>query len=63
MARFCPGLAEQAAAAQALDFRKPSKSSKIVEDILSDYRKEVPFIDNDTVMHFELQRTVDYISL
>ena len=51
------------AAAQALEFRKPVKSSVIVEDILSDYRKEVPFIENDTVMHFELQRTVDYISM
>ncbi len=51
------------AAAQALEFRKPGKSSVIVEDILSDYRKEVPFIENDTVMHFELQRTVDYISM
>ena len=51
------------AAAQALEFRKPGKSSVIVEDILSDYRKEVPFIENDTVMHFKLQRTVDYISM
>lgn len=51
------------AAAQALEFRKPGKSSVIVEDILSDYRKEVPFVENDTVMHFKLQRTVDYISM
>ena len=51
------------AAAQALEFRKPGKSSLIVEDILSDYRKEVPFLENDTVMHFKLQRTVDYISM
>ena len=51
------------AAAQALEFRKPGKSSVIVEDILNDYRKEVPFIENDTVMHFKLQRTVDYISM
>ena len=51
------------AAAQALEFRKPGKSSVIVEDILSDYRKEVPFLENDTVMHFKLQRTVDYISM
>ncbi len=49
--------------AQALDFRKPLKSSSIIEEILSDYRKEVSFIENDTVMHFELQRTIDYISL
>ena len=51
------------AAAQALEFRKPGKSSVIVEDILRDYRKEVPFLENDTVMHFKLQRTVDYISM
>ena len=51
------------AAAQALEFRKPGKSSLIVEDILSDYRKEVPFLENETVMHFKFQRTVDYISM
>jgi len=38
-------------AAQALEFRRPAKTSEKLERIVSDYRKEVPFIENDTYMH------------
>jgi len=37
-------------AAQALDFRRPLKSSPFLEKIVTDYRKKVPFIENDTYM-------------
>lgn len=38
-------------AAQALEFRRPAKSSKHIEKIVSEYRKVVPFIDVDRYMH------------
>lgn len=38
-------------AAQAIEFRRPAKSSKKLEKILSEYRKVVPFIDIDRYMH------------
>ena len=38
-------------AAQALQFRRPAKSSKHIEKIVSEYRKVVPFIDVDRYMH------------
>ena len=38
-------------AAQALEFRRPAKSSKHIEKIVSEYRKVVPFIDMDRYMH------------
>lgn len=38
-------------AAQALDFRRPAKTSPKLEGIVADYRKEVPFIKDDTYMH------------
>ena len=38
-------------AAQALEFRRPARSSEKLERIVSDYRKKVPFIENDTYMH------------
>jgi histidine ammonia-lyase len=36
---------------QALEMKRPLKSSKFVEDLVSDFRKEVPFISEDVVMY------------
>lgn len=38
-------------AAQALEFRRPKKSSGIIEGWISDYRKTVAFVDNDAYLH------------
>ncbi len=38
-------------AAQALEFRRPARTSPELELLVADYRKRVPFIDNDTVMY------------
>lgn len=52
---------ELMAAAQALDFRRPLKSSATVEKLYSDYRKEVPFIDVDTVMSPLIAASVEFV--
>ncbi len=38
-------------AAQAFEFRRPLKTSPILEDLLENYRKSVPFIENDVLMY------------
>lgn len=48
-------------AAQALEFRRPLKSSVIIEKIVSDYRKEVKYIEEDKVMYEEINKSVDFI--
>ena len=48
-------------AAQALEFRRPLKSSPKLEQIFTDYRKEVPFIDTDTYMHPYIMKSVEFI--
>ena len=48
-------------AAQALDFRRPLKSSPQLEAIVSDFRKEVPFIDTDVVMYPYMHASKDFI--
>lgn len=48
-------------AAQALDFRRPLKSSPVIEKIHGDYRKVVPFIVNDEVMYPHIARSVEFI--
>jgi len=48
-------------AAQALEFRRPAKSSPILERIFEDYRKEVPFLETDTYMHPLIEKSVEFI--
>ena len=48
-------------AAQAMDFRRPAKTSKLLEALLADYRKEVPFVDNDTYLSPLIHRSVQFI--
>jgi histidine ammonia-lyase len=48
-------------AAQALEFRRPLKSSKVIEEIHSAFRKKVAFIENDKVMFNELQNALTFL--
>lgn len=48
-------------AAQALEFRRPLKSSPALEQMWSDYRKHVPFIEVDTVMYPLIEASVEFL--
>ncbi|HMM12714.1 MAG TPA: histidine ammonia-lyase [Bacteroidales bacterium] len=48
-------------AAQALEFRRPGKSSPAIEGFLHDYRKVVPFITEDTTMYVHIHNTVAFL--
>ncbi len=47
--------------AQALEFRRPMKSSKILEDLYSKYRKVVPFIEEDKVLYPMIEQSIQFI--
>jgi histidine ammonia-lyase len=47
--------------AQALEFRRPEKSSVIIENILRAFRKEVEFVKKDKVMYDEIQSAVSFL--
>lgn len=49
-------------AAQALDFRRPEKSSEFIEGFIAKYREKVAFIENDKVMHDEIEKTIQFLS-
>ncbi|MCR4873391.1 MAG: aromatic amino acid lyase, partial [Bacteroidales bacterium] len=49
-------------AAQALDFRKPLKSSEFIEEFVKIYREYVPFVENDTYMHELIQKSIDFVN-
>ena len=48
-------------AAQALEFRRPAKSSEVIEDFISAFRQKVAFIENDTLMHNEIQKSIAFL--
>lgn len=48
-------------AAQAMDFRRPAKSSPLLERVLKHYRKEVPFITDDAYMHPFIEKSIEFI--
>ena len=48
-------------AAQGLEFRRPAKSSPRIEKIISDYRKEVKYIEEDKVMYEEINKSVSFL--
>ena len=52
---------ESLAAAQALDFRRPLKSSEALEKFHSEIRKRIPFIETDRVMSPLIQESIEIL--
>ena len=48
-------------AAQALEFRRPARTSPTLERLLADYRERVPYIDNDEVMYPHIEASVRFL--
>ncbi len=47
--------------AQALEFRRPLKSSKTIENLHSSFRKKVNFIEHDKIMYKELDAALNFL--
>jgi len=48
-------------AAQAIDFRRPMKTSDYLEKFLEEYRKHVSFVDEDTLMYVGINKTIRFL--
>jgi histidine ammonia-lyase len=48
-------------ASQAMEFRRPLKSSSELEKFLSEYRKVVPFIKEDRILYEDIEKTKQFI--
>ncbi len=48
-------------ASQALEFRKPLTSSNFINNLIADYRKSIPFIQNDIEMAPVIEESIKYI--
>jgi histidine ammonia-lyase len=48
-------------ASQALEFRRPLKSSAIIEKMVKKFRSLVPIIEDDKLMYAELEAALQFI--
>lgn len=48
-------------AAQALEFRRPMKTSPFLESFLSDYRKIVAFVEDDQIMYKDIEASIKFL--
>ncbi len=49
------------AGTQALEFRRPAKSSTIIEKVITEFRAKVPFVNNDEVMYTQIEKSIQFV--
>ncbi|MFY9115851.1 MAG: histidine ammonia-lyase [Bacteroidales bacterium] len=49
-------------AAQALEFRRPARTSPVLEKLVSDFRNHVPFVADDTLMYPLLHKAEHFVN-
>lgn len=48
-------------ASQALVFRRPLKSSDFLEMFVKSYREEVPLVETDRILHYDIENTIAFL--
>ena len=48
-------------ASQAIEFRRPLKTSPLLESFLEHYRKAVPFVKEDEVLHNVIEASIEFL--
>ena len=48
-------------AVQALEFRRPLRSSAVLENVVKSFREVVPFINDDKVMYPEIEKSINFL--
>jgi histidine ammonia-lyase len=48
-------------AIQALEFRRPLRSSEYIENVVASFRRSVPFVRDDKVMYDDIARSVEFV--
>lgn len=47
---------------QALEFRRPLKSSEFIESFVKSYRDDVPFVSEDRILHYDIEKSVSFLN-
>ena len=48
-------------ASQAIEFRRPLKSSAFIEQFLKSYRSEVSFVKEDRILHYDIENSIAFL--
>jgi histidine ammonia-lyase len=48
-------------ASQAIEFRRPLKSGEFIEMFLKSYREEVPLVEEDRILHYDIENTIAFL--
>lgn len=48
-------------ASQAIEFRRPLKSSEFLESFVKSYREEVPLVTEDRILHYDIENTIAFL--
>jgi histidine ammonia-lyase len=48
-------------AAQALTFRRPRRTSPFLENLLDNFREQIPFIEEDRILHNDIIKAEEYL--
>lgn len=48
-------------ASQAIEFRRPLKSSDFIEQFIKSYRIEVPLVEEDRILHYDIEKSVAFL--
>ncbi len=49
-------------ASQAIEFRRPLQSSEFIETFLKSYRDEVPFVKEDRILHYDIEKSIAFLN-
>lgn len=49
-------------ASQAINYRKPLKSSDFIENFVSAYRSEIPLVVEDRVLHYDIEKSITFLN-
>lgn len=49
-------------ASQALEFRRPLKSSDFIEMFIKSYREEVSFVSEDRILHYDIEKSIQFLN-
>jgi histidine ammonia-lyase len=48
-------------ASQAIEFRRPLKSSDFIEMFVKTYREEVPLVTEDRILHYDIEKSIHFL--
>jgi histidine ammonia-lyase len=49
-------------ASQAIEYRRPLQSGAFIEMFLKSYREEVPFVKEDRILHYDIEKSVAFLN-